>query len=149
MNNDLENKIEKKIFDFAKSIMVSFTNEEQEISIEVGDIFLKYTSEKKGKDWNWELIDLTKELKVKKTELKEEIRKLLNYSEEICINHSNYPHASIKLMKTKSSNYFLLDGGGMSSEEISFINEKNKEQFINNYKNIKWDFEKLLKENTF
>ena len=38
----------------------------------------------------------------------------------------NYPHASIKLMKTKSNNYFLLDGGGMSSEEISFINEKNK-----------------------
>ena len=37
MNNDLENKIEKKIFDFAKSIMVSFTNEEQEILIEVGD----------------------------------------------------------------------------------------------------------------
>ena len=101
---------------------------------------------KNGADWEWEWIDLTAVLKLKKTEIKRLSRSILKHSEEICVNHTSYPWNSVTLMRSKTGNYFLCDGGGTSAKTISFITEKDATRFIDKYDSVEWDFNKLLKE---
>ena len=151
MKNKIADEYENLIFGIASSVMGSFAKwdfEEREICLEIGDFQLMFTKEKNGADWDWEWIDLSTKLKLKKTEIKKISRRILKHSEEVCVDHTSFPWNSVSLMRSKTGNYFLWDGGGMSAESISFITEKDVTRFKDKYDSIEWDFDKLLKENS-